>query len=212
MRIPLARVASLAALFGLLAACSVTGNARIGRAAGASADARVAGASGPGADLMALLVPYPAGARPWTQTRTGVMNLDEFLDAFYTSKNRASTRDLLVSRGFTTAVRHGWFDADGTQKDIWLVRFSSAEGAGSEYLSVTGNWRDAAKPTTTFALPAIHGLGELVPAVDDLGHTSAKAAASLGDVFLYARVYARTSPERAEVSGLAEKQYDALPN
>jgi hypothetical protein len=139
------------------------------------------------------------------------MDLDAFLDTFYAPKGRATTRGLLIGRGFTTAVRHGWFNPDGSQEDVWLVRFSSANGAGSEYLSVTGNWKDAAKPTTTFAVPSVHGLGELVPTLDDLGNTSAKTAASRGSVFLYVRVFTPQTPDRRLVTHLAQQQYAALP-
>lgn len=217
MRFPLARVLSGAVLVGVLAACSDPGEARIGRAAGPGARAVAdgqrpsTGTTGPGADLLALLVPYPAGAEPWTKSKTGVLDLDEFVDIFYTSKNRATTRARVVSDGFRTAVRHGWFNADGSQEDVWLVRFASSDGARSEYLSVTDNWKNAAKPTTTFAVPAIHGLGELVPTSDSLGNTSAKAAASRGDLFLYARVFTKQPPEQPAVTHLAQEQYAILP-
>lgn len=203
MRFRLARAALTGALLvGTLAACTTGGDARIGRAADP-------GAPG-GRDLSALLVPYPAGAVPWKKSRTGVMTLDQFLGTFYTSKNRAATRALLVDRGFVVAVRHGWFNADGTQEDVWLVRFSSAKGAAGEYRGVTDSWKAAAKPTATFPVPAVHGCGESVPVADSLGNTTAKAAASRGAVFLYARVFTREQPDRGRVTRLVREQYDAL--
>jgi hypothetical protein len=113
------------------------------------------------------------------------------VDDFYAGPHHANSRAVTLERGFSTSVRRGWTNPDGTQSDIWLVRFTSARGARSMYLSVTSNWKTVAKPVTTFPDSAVHGTGELVPDLNPEGYVSAKVATSVGPVFVYVRNTAR---------------------
>lgn len=213
----------LASLATLVAGCSSTaGGAPVGLATaaashGPSSPASPSGpaspngpASGSGSALLASLVPYPAGARPWVKNKTGVLGLDAFVDNFYVAKERATSRSLTVARGFDTSVRRGWINADGTQAEVWLVRFHSAAGARSMYLSVTANWKKAARPTTTFADTEVHGTGELIPKLDSLGNAPAKVATCTGRVFAYVMTFAPASPDKAVTTSLMRRQYALL--
>jgi hypothetical protein len=221
MRFPPPRAlpsAVLLATFATLTACTVTsGVPMIGVKAppgvvtsAPTPSAPGTRATGPGAALLARVVPYPTGAQPWVRSKTGVLGLDDFVNNFYIAKARASSRSLTAQRGFTTAVRQGWTNADGTQADVWLVQFATAQGARSMSLSVTANWKNAARPISTFADSAVHGTGELIPTLDDLGNACTKVATATGRVFVYVRLYSPVSPDKPAATTLMRQQYDLL--
>jgi hypothetical protein len=164
-------------------------------------------ATGPGAALLARVVPYPSGAQPWLQSKTGVLSLDDFVNNFYKAKSRASSRSLTAQRGFTTAVRQAWANADGTRAEVWLVQFATAKGARSMFLSITANWKNAAKPISTFTDSAVHGTGELIPTLDSVGDACTKVATATGRVFVYVRLYTPVSPDRSAAGALMLRQY-----
>lgn len=209
MRKAMAPAVFVLALAPVVAGCSGTASGHssvgaIGRRAHAAASSTAS------ASLVSKLLPQPAGATEWPSDKTGAMDLDAFVDKFYAAQGRATSRSLTAQRGFSTAARAGWFNADGTQSDVWLVEFDSEAGARSMYLSTTANWKSAAKPATTFPDTAVHGTGELLPQLDSRGDTSAKVAAYQGRLFVYVRVWHLAAPSKDAVVALMKAQYARL--
>ncbi|TKA00732.1 hypothetical protein [Actinacidiphila oryziradicis] len=159
------------------------------------------------AGLLSKLVPYPSGARPWTHNKTGVLTLDEFDTIFYKVSVQGEERSLLARRRFSTAVRHGWYNADGTQAEVFLVEFSSSTGAQGMYLALTSEWKQDTTSGTAFTDPAVHGTGELEPALDSSGNMTAKETAYVGHTFIYVRYYDPAAPNKTEVMRLVQHQY-----
>ncbi|MFJ6935191.1 hypothetical protein [Streptomyces sp. NPDC101132] len=81
------------------------------------------------ADLAALLVPSPAGARPDTtlgDAKTHVAPTERFL-AQYDPSDREELRQALVDHGLRQVVARGWTMPDGTSTRVFLLRFGSSQ-------------------------------------------------------------------------------------
>jgi hypothetical protein len=142
--------------------------------------------AGPGAALLAEVLPVPAGATPWKQT--GVLPLTSFVQSFYVQSVWSRETALAKHRGFVRSARHGWVNADGSQDDVWLIDFRTAAGADAMYKGLTDAWTDGTS-TTDFTVAAVHGKGQLTTAPDARGNGSAKIAAVKGHILIYTRAY-----------------------
>ncbi|MBY8882597.1 hypothetical protein [Actinacidiphila acidipaludis] len=210
MRRTVAPAVLVLALAPVVAGCSWTAGSGHSSVGAIGRRARPAASSATHASLLSKLLPEPAGATAWPSDKTGVMDIDGFVDNFYAAQGRAASRSRTLGRGFSTSARAGWVNSDGTQSDIWLVEFDSEEGARSMYLSTTANWKSAAKPATTFPDTAVHGTGELLPQPDSRGNSSAKVAAYDGRLFVYVRVWSPAAPSKGMVVALMKAQYARL--
>jgi hypothetical protein len=166
-------------------------------------------ATGPGAALLAQVLPDPAGTTPWEHNQTGVMDLKAYIDNFYVKDAWTRETGLMKQRGFVRAARHGWINADGSQDDIWLIQFATTAGARSLYLGLTDSW-DSTKTTMDFTDAAVHGKGQYTTALDSLGNTSAKIAALNGKLVVYTKVYTAAKPDKAAAIDLMRRQWSHL--
>jgi hypothetical protein len=162
--------------------------------------------------LVARFSPYPAGARPWVKNKTGPLALDEFVELFYVQDAWPDEKALAKQRGMQGVARHGWFNKDETQTEVYLVKFSAAGGAQKMYQDLLGSWADKSRTgsVTEFDAPTVHGKGEIDPVADSQGDTTVKVAFVVGDVFAYVRDYSPTAPDKAGTVALALKQYTTL--
>ena len=181
-------------------------------AASAPANPAPAGtaAGGPGAALLAEVVPYPSDARPWEADRTGLLSLKKFVDNFYAESDWTSQSGLMSQRGFVQAARHGWINSDGSQDDVWLVEFGSGSGAKSMYLSLTNSWKTRSRSATNFTDPAARGEGQYTTALDGQGDASAKVTAVSGHLVVYVKVYTAGRPSKGDVLDLMNRQLSLL--
>jgi hypothetical protein len=162
--------------------------------------------------LEALMAPYPADSRQWKVNKTGPLSLADFLQIFYAPSSQAQEKLVLTQRGFQGAVRHGWFAADGSQAEVYLIRLGSAAYAQAMYKDLRTNWTSAAAPAAAFDAPSVHGIGESLPTLDKLGDASAKVAFAAGATVAYVHVFTPSVPDRGAVTRLAQTQYAALPH
>jgi hypothetical protein len=160
--------------------------------------------------LLAKLLPLPAGARGWTHNKTGVLSLDDFVAAFYKQSAQAVDKPIVQRRGFVTAARHGWFNPDGTQDEVFVVQFNSEQGAKGMYLGITSGWSQSDAALTTFTDSAVNGTGALDKSTDSIGDMTAKEATYVGNVFVYAAVFDPASANKDAVMALARQQYALL--
>ena len=162
--------------------------------------------------LVARFSPYPAGARPWVKNKTGPLAVDEFVELFYVQDAWVDEKDLAKQRGMQGVARHGWFNKDETQTEVFLVKFSAARGAQDMYQDLLSSWADksGAGPVTGFDAPTVHGKGQVDPVADGQGNTTVKVAFVVGDVFVYVRDYSPGTPDKVGTVALAGKQYATL--
>jgi hypothetical protein len=199
------------ALVGAMTGCSISlGDGGSGPSVvTSSTDASTSGA----ADAQALLgkmVPYPTGARPWTHSRTGAFGLNDFIDNFYQQAARVEELPLAQRRGFTGAARHGWFTADGSQAEVWLVDFAQTSGAQSMFLGLTDSWKQNTSAGPLYQDPVVHGTGQVNPTLDSLGDATVKEAAVVGRTLAYVIYFSAATPDKASAMALLKQQVAAL--
>ncbi|MBM9506228.1 hypothetical protein [Actinacidiphila acididurans] len=223
MHIPRRHAEVLAATFltAVLAGCSTppafqavpvtTGSAASSPSAPAPpSSTRGAPASGAGAQLLATILPVPAGAHAWT-VRNGVLDLDGFARGLFAADAVSGEKAVLARRRFVVAARQSWFGTDGSQADIFLVRFAAPTGAESMYESMAHTWQTGNTPhQTIFADPADHATGAVNSAVDKLGNAGVKMISVRGDVFVYVHYFTAATPDRSGAQHLFRRQLDAL--
>lgn len=159
---------------------------------------------------MAKTLPVPAGAEAWTNTPTGVLDLNGFVHGFYLSRAWTVETELATRRGFVTSTRHGWISADGSQSDIFLVQFRSAAGAQSMYLDLTQGWKQNPSQGTTFTDPALHASGFVVSNLDALGNARVELTTAHGNVLVRVTYWSAAAPDRAAAESLLQRQINAL--
>jgi hypothetical protein len=160
--------------------------------------------------LVARFSPYPAGARPWVKNKTGPLALDEFVELFYVEDAWTDEKSLAKQRGMQGVARHGWFNKDESQTELYLVKFSAAHGAQDIYQDLMDSWADKTGSVTSFDAPAVHGKGLIDPVADSQGDTTVKIAFVVNDVFVYMRYYTPGTPDKTGAMALALKQYTTL--
>lgn len=201
------------ALGAVLTACSATAYVPTGKAptspsASASAQASpgtVAAAAGP-----LGVLPIPAGARPWTSNTNKLMNVGTFIKTFYIKSAWAEEETLLPRRGFVSGVVEGWINADGSQQEISIYRFATANGAVSQFDGLASTLRGKPKPATVLTDPADEGAGTVSPTLDSMGNARAEIAARSGDYVIDVHEFTAATPDPAAAKALLLKQYDSL--
>ncbi|MES4888892.1 hypothetical protein [Streptomyces sp. NPDC096012] len=159
---------------------------------------------------MAAIVPVPAGAHAWTD-RNGALDLDGFAHGLFKAEAVSQEKAVLVRRRFVAAARQGWIANDGSQADIFLVRFAAPTGAESMYKSTAASWRTKSTPhQRTFADPADHATGCVISSLDNLGNASVKLISFRSDLFVYVHYFTAATPDRSGAQKLLRRQLDAL--
>lgn len=167
-------------------------------------------ASGAGAQLLATILPVPAGAHAWTD-RNGALDLDGFAHALFKPDFVSRAKAVLVRRRFVAAARQGWISNDGSQTDIFLVRFAAPTGAESMYKSMAHTWQTTGAPHQhTFAAPADHATGSVISTLDNLGNASVKLISVRKNLFVYIHYFTPATPDRSGALNLLHRQLDAL--
>ncbi|MQY34628.1 hypothetical protein SRB17_25980 [Streptomyces sp. RB17] len=173
---------------------------------------RGAPGSGAGAQLTATILPVPAGAHAWTD-RNGVLDLDGFARGLFKADAVSREKAVLLGRRFVAAARQGWISTDGSQADIFLVRFAAPSGAESMYKSMAHTWQTRSTPhQQTFADPADHATGSVVSSLDKLGNAGVKLISVRNNLFVYIHCFTAATPDRSGAQNLLRRQLDALAN
>jgi hypothetical protein len=199
----------------VLTACSATKTVYVptGKAS-ASPSASASAQASPGivaADTGPLgVLPIPAGARPWTSNTDKPMNVDAFIKAFYLKSVWTEEETLLPRRGFVSGMIEGWINADGSQQEIAIYHFATANGAVSQLDDLADTLRGKPKPATVLTDPADGGVGTVSPTLDSLGNAIAEIAARSGDYVIDVHEFSAASPDPAAAKALLLKQYDSL--
>ena len=158
------------------------------------------------------VLPVPAGAKPWPTNTNALMSLASFVKSSY-SKNAWTEEEALdARRGFVSAVKQGWANADGSQQEVTLVRFATPVGATSAFDGVSSGWKREPKPVRMLADPAIGAVGWSSPTLDTLGNALAEWGVAFGDTMILVVEYAAATPDPAAAKVLLQQQYDHLKN
>ena len=159
---------------------------------------------------MATIVPVPAGAHAWTD-RDGALDSDGFAHALFAPDAVSREKALLVRRRFVAAARQGWISADGSQADIFLVRFAASTGAESMYKSMAHTWQTKSTPhQQAFADPTDHATGSVISTLDKLGNAGVKLISVRDNLFVYIHYFTAATPDRGGAQNLLRRQLDAL--
>ncbi|MGV9563929.1 hypothetical protein [Streptomyces sp. NPDC003480] len=159
---------------------------------------------------MATILPVPAGAHAWTD-RNGALDLDGFAHGLFRADLVSREKAVLVRRRFVAAARQGWISTDGSQADIFLVRFAAPTGAESMYKSLAHTWQTTGTPhQQTFADPADHATGSVISTLDNLGNAGVKLISVRKNLFVYIHYYTAATPDRSGAQNLLHRQLDAL--
>jgi hypothetical protein len=158
--------------------------------------------------LAARFMAYPTGSRPWVRNKTGPFALDEFIEAFYPQAGWDQAKKLAAQHGMQGAARHGWFDADKSQTEVWLVKFAGSGGASATFHSLMDH-PDLSGGLATLDAAGVNGKGLIDPNPDKLGNASVSICFTVGDTFVYLTQF---SPiiDKTEAQQLAKVQYNVL--
>lgn len=167
-------------------------------------------ATGEAAQLLDKMIPLPPGAKVWPHTPTGDVDLTDLVNTFYKADARQREKALASQRRFVTAAHRGWFNADGSQSVVFLVRFRGSAGAESMYADLIETWKEAPSEGTVFTLSAVHGKGLIRRKLDDLGNASVTIAATRGDIFVRVVHWTAGYPDKGVAELLMGQQFDSL--
>lgn len=196
--------------FGTKASSSGTPSSH---AASALATATSASAASPSASAAPLLgvLPVPAGGNPWSENTNKPLGLVAFVQAFYVKSAWTEEEGLFQRRGYVSGVHQGWFNSDGTQQSIDIMRFASATGAVSEFDGLTGTLKDNATASETMISdPQDGGTGTINPTADSLGNTTVELVTHLGDYVIDVHEYVPVKPDPDAAKALLLRQYQAV--
>jgi len=140
------------------------------------------------------------------------MSLISFVKSSYRKSDWTEEEALDARRGFVSAVKQGWVNADGSQQAITLVRFATPAGAMSAFDGVSSAWKREPKPVTMLADPAIGAVGWSSPTLDTLGDAVAEWGVAFGDTMILVVEYTAATPDPAAAKVLLRQQYDSLKN
>lgn len=125
------RLAALALVVGGFALDHLGGS-------GAGSAAAVQATGTPAQMLLFKALPTPPdGSMAWAKVQSptlrGVLDLDQFVQAYFDSAGQASGLTTEQQRGFQYAVRVDWQGDDGSYADAYIVHYSAASGALAFY-------------------------------------------------------------------------------
>ncbi|WP_433571747.1 hypothetical protein [Streptomyces sp. CA-251247] len=116
------------------------------------------------ADLSALLLPLPAGARPDKQLKGGRVPAGRFL-AEFPGHQREDLEQDLTDGGLRHVVARGWTMADATSTRIYLLRFHSVAFADAFFSAHLGGEPEA--------VAALNGVDQVAPVDESYPSTTA---------------------------------------
>lgn len=203
-----------AALTGCAGTTSVSSPDRSAQATtatvSASASIPATSATGTAATGPLGVLPVPAGATPWTTNTNMPLSMDAYIQGFYVKSAWAEEEGLYTRRGFVSGELEGWINVDGSQQQIAIARFATAEGAISLFDGLTTTFRNRPKPATMVTYAAVGGVGWTNPTLDADGNTRTEIAVRLGDMVIDVAEYEAVTPDAAAAEALLRKQYDSL--
>jgi hypothetical protein len=185
---------------------SPTGSAST--SAGTSAPSS-APASAAGTQLLAQVIPLPAGAHEWTD-QSGVLDLTGFVHGFFASDAWTEEMSRGQRRGFVTAARRAWRTTDGSQADVFLVQFGSANGAQSLYDGLSSGWKDDTSKGSVFNDAADQAVGRTISTLDKLGNARTSLMTVRGNTVVYLSYFTAATPDQTSAQALFHSQLDAL--
>jgi hypothetical protein len=165
--------------------------------------------------LQGDLVTPPKGSQPWADNSsngpTGVLPLQQFAARFVMPSDNQRIIDEENDRGFQYAVREDWRGVDGSQANVYLLKFGSATGAQSFALESQSGARSAVGTAGTYAIP---GSGDAMayqyPGPESDGNVRTETYAVVGDIAVVIDVWVPAQADRAEVQALVKEQYAKL--
>ena len=157
----------------------------------------------------------PRGARAWPQNEdngvTGVMDLKQLLVRFADPSDRQQVTSEEQDRGFRYAVRRNWTAKDGSQADVYLLRFAAATGAQSFTLGYQGSAADTVGASGTFTVPhSGDAKGYEHSKLTSDGFRWTGTYAVVGNIALDTDFRVPAKTHRADVIAPARKQYAKL--
>ena len=200
-----------AASTGAASTGAPSGHAASGLANASGSGSASAASPSPTAAALLGILPVPAGANPWSQNTNSLLGRVAFVQAFYVKSAWTEEEGLFQRRGFVSGVHEGWFNADGTQQSIDLMRFASASGAVSEFDGLTGTLKDdETKSETMISDSRDGGTGIINPVADSLGNTQVELVTHLGDYVIDVHEYVPVTPDSDAAKALLLQQYQAV--
>ncbi|ROR44535.1 hypothetical protein EDD39_2738 [Kitasatospora cineracea] len=162
-----------------------------------------------------MALPVPPGATGWKQppvrltTRTGVLNLDQFIAALYTSEWTETATRQAKNRGFVVAACHGWKNPDRSQVEVMLVEYESAEGAQSMYRGLRKLWTEDTS-TTFFDDPDDQAAGLVHAQLNEDGMAYASLITTRRNVVIYITRFTPAVPDQETAQELFRQQLHAF--
>jgi hypothetical protein len=156
------------------------------------------------------LLAIPLSASPWTDNTDALMGLDAFIDKFYDPDSQAGEKSLYTQRGFVSGAFEGWFNLDGSQQTIAIVRFARASGATSAFHDLSNSLRENPAPSTAFTDSADGAVGSADPTLDSQGNAYIDITTHVGDYLVDVHEFSAATPDLAAAKALLLKQVEAL--
>ncbi len=164
------------------------------------AGATSAAGSNHSGDLAKLLIPMPAGARPWPN-RPAQETLDlTGASAYGTDANQ--WRELLDTAGFSRGIVRRWVTRDGRSVKVTLFQFETPAGAlnfCNEEISGTGTSPDW---STVPGTPVRNAGLFITPTADANGYVVEIGLAWVADLFVHVAVAMKEPPDERAVDPL----------
>lgn len=210
------RFTSLAILVSAIAGCATFGSAVTGTSTvpsasfGFSAVASAQPALPAQSNSMLDVLAVPPGATPWKANTDAPMSLTSYIQTFYVKSAWNSEMGLYKQRKFKSGVIEGWINADGTQQEIAIARFSNQAGAISLFDGLTNTLKNMPAPAKEITDATDGGVGTVSPTLDNLGNAIAEIAGHVGDYVIDVHEFSAASPDPAAAEALLAKQYQAL--
>ncbi|QMU76480.1 hypothetical protein GXW83_12750 [Streptacidiphilus sp. PB12-B1b] len=169
----------------------------------------------PAGRLKSELLTAPIGSKPFgrgTLAPGGILTRDQFVDGLFDTSQRVSEKGDVDQDGFKYAVQANWDASDGTQADVFLVQFATADGAQDYVSGVSEGTSEQESPSEPLsAIPGIPG-GEswTAGAIDSAGDIRQTAWYSVGNIAVDLHFYAPGTADTAQLTQLAKDQYARL--
>ncbi|MFE9424745.1 hypothetical protein ACFYNO_17435 [Kitasatospora sp. NPDC006697] len=167
-----------------------------------------------GAQLMASVLPVPAGGHGWPD-ETGLLDQAGFVKEVFAPDAQQTENTELTKRKFTVAAQRGWRDKDDNQAHVLLVKFATASGAKGLYDGITANWQDQqgqADKGTVFQDQADQATGHVITKLDSLGNAYVTMIATQGDTVVYLRYFTAAHPDQTGTQAMLHRQLALLNN
>jgi hypothetical protein len=133
-----------------------------------------------------------------------------FIQSFYVKSAWSYEEGVYQRLGFVSGVNEGWFNGDGTQQSIVIIRFATPASALSEFDGLTGTLDQAAKPSELVSDSRDGGKGTIDPTEDSLGDTVVELVTHLGDYVIDVHEWAPATSDPTAAKSLLLQQYQAI--